>query len=68
MMTTENKVAAKTGSSPFIEDDELRRRIPMSRKTAFEWRRKRILPYVQTGRKILYHWPSVEAALLRLQK
>lgn len=52
----------------FIETPELLTRVPMCRKTLWKWRKNGIIPYVQAGGKILFHWPSVEAALVRRQR
>ena len=51
----------------FIGERELLKRIPVSRRTAFSWVQNGKLPCVKIGRRKLFHWPSVEAALLRLQ-
>lgn len=51
----------------FITTDELQKFLPLSRRSIFEWRKRGIIPSVQIGSKVLYHWPSVEAALLRHQ-
>lgn len=57
------------GASDFIDQRELLRRLPVSRRTEYDWRRSGKLPFVNLGgRRILYHWPSVQAALLRLQR
>jgi len=53
----------------FIDEKELLKRLPVSRRTLFNWRDAGIIPCVRlTGRRILFHWPSVEAALLRMQR
>jgi len=52
---------------PFLTCAELQQKIPVSRRTIFAWRKAGWLPSVQNGAKILFHWPSVEAALLRRQ-
>lgn len=65
-MTTNNEVRSE--SQPFLTDDELRQRIPVSRRTTHAWRRKGLLPFIQIDRKILYSWAAVEAALLRLER
>jgi hypothetical protein len=52
---------------PFLTCAELQQKIPVSRRTIFAWRKQGWLPSVQNGAKILFHWPSVEAALLRRQ-
>ena len=53
---------------PFLTVAELQQRIPVSRRTIFAWRKQGWLPSVQAGTKILFHWPSVENALLRQQR
>lgn len=54
--------------SAFIDEQELLRRLPVSRRTLFNWRTTGRIPSVRLGgRRILFHWPSVEAALLRHQ-
>jgi hypothetical protein len=53
---------------PFLTVAELQKKIPVSRRTIFSWRKQGWLPSVQAGgTKILFHWKSVEAALLRKQ-
>jgi len=53
---------------PFLTVAELQQRIPVSRRTIFAWRKQGWLPSVQAGTKILFHWKSVEDALLRQQR
>jgi hypothetical protein len=54
----------------FIDSAEFRRRVPVSRRTEFDWRDKGLLPFIRPpdGRRILYHWPTVLAALRRMQQ
>jgi hypothetical protein len=52
----------------FIDTPEFLRRIPWSPGTLANYRKAGHIPYVQLGRRICYHWPSVEAALLRAQR
>jgi predicted site-specific integrase-resolvase len=53
----------------FIDEKELLRRLPISRRTLWNWRSKGRIPFVNIhGRRVLFHWPSVEAALLRAQR
>jgi hypothetical protein len=52
----------------FINEAEVLRRVPVSRRTWFSWRMAGKVPTVKVGRRSLYHWVSVEAALLRLQR
>jgi hypothetical protein len=52
----------------FINQKQLLARLPISRRTLFNWRTSGKIPCVRPGgRRILFHWPSVEAALLRCQ-
>jgi predicted DNA-binding transcriptional regulator AlpA len=53
----------------FIDEKQLLARLPISRRTLFNWRMTGKIPCVRLGgRRILFHWPSVEAALLRHQR
>jgi predicted DNA-binding transcriptional regulator AlpA len=52
----------------FIDEKQLLAKLPISRRTLFNWRASGKIPCVRLGgRRILFHWPSVEAALLRHQ-
>jgi predicted DNA-binding transcriptional regulator AlpA len=56
------------GEPNFINEKQLLARLPISRRTLFNWRTTGKIPWVRLGgRRILFHWPSVEAALLRHQ-
>jgi predicted site-specific integrase-resolvase len=68
MSTNENQTA--TAETPgFINEIQLLTRLPISRRTLFTWRFSGKIPYVNVGgRRVLYHWPSVEQALLRHQR
>jgi len=52
----------------FIGELEILRRIPVSRRTLFSWVQSGKIPCVKIGRRKIYHWASVQAALLRLQR
>jgi hypothetical protein len=52
----------------FLDEKELLARIPICRKTAFNWIRAGKLPVVKIGRRKLFFWPNVQAALLRLER
>jgi len=52
----------------FLDEKELLKRLPVSRRTLFNWRESGKIPSVKIGRRCLYHFPSIEAALLRLQR
>jgi len=62
---------ASTTTEPaaeFINSEELRRRLPICRRTEKNHRDKGRLPFVQLGRRVIYHWPTVQQALLRQQR
>lgn len=60
--------AVPPGGAGFINEIELLKRLPVSRRTLFSWRATGKIPYVRLGgRRVLFHWPSIEAALLRMQ-
>jgi hypothetical protein len=57
------------GGAGFINQKQLLARLPISRRTLFNWRTTGKIPCVRLGgSRILFHWPSVEAALLRHQR
>ena len=57
------------GKIGFINQKQLLARLPISRRTLFNWRTTGKIPCVRLGGcRILFHWPSVEAALLRHQR
>jgi predicted site-specific integrase-resolvase len=60
---------APAGEACFIDEKQLLARLPVSRRTLFNWRTTGKIPCVRLGgRRILFHWPSIEAALLRHQR
>lgn len=48
-----------------IDEAELLRRIPISRRSVIVWRRKRWIPHIRMGRRVLYSWASVTEAMRR---
>ena len=53
----------------FIDTEELSRRLNCSVGTIQNWRRSGKLPYIKTpGRLVIFDWPSVKVALLRMQR
>ena len=63
--TGEAKLASMASDEAcFINEKTLLQRLPISRRTAANG----TLPFVRLGGRNLYHWPSVEAALLRQQR
>jgi len=64
----QSAVLTSTGSN-IIDEPEFLRRVPICRRTLKTWRDNGTVPWINAkGRRILYHWPSVEAALLRAQR
>jgi predicted DNA-binding transcriptional regulator AlpA len=60
---------APSGETGFIDEKQLLKLLPVSRRTLFSWRTTGKIPSVRLGgRRVLFHWPSVEAALLRMQR
>jgi predicted site-specific integrase-resolvase len=57
--------SALASEKTFLDEKQLLTRLPISRRTAFTWVQTGKLPCVKIGRRKLFHWPSVEAALLR---
>jgi hypothetical protein len=58
----------QTEPAVFINERILLTRVPVSRRTVYNWVEAGKLPCVKVNRRKLYHWPSVEAALLRMQR
>ena len=52
----------------FIDEKQLLARLPISRGTLGNWKAKGLLPYIKIGRRCLYDWASVQAALLCRQR
>jgi hypothetical protein len=59
--------AAEAPDAVIISEAELLRRVPVSRRTWYSWSNDGKVPTIKVGRRSLYHWPSVVAALLRMQ-
>ena len=67
-MSNDKIQTAPASQEKFLSENELLNRLPICRRTAFNWIKQGKLPVVVIGRRKLYHWPSVEAALLRQQR
>jgi hypothetical protein len=52
----------------FINEQAILGRVPVCRRTLKAWRDAGKIPFAKIGKRVLYHWPSVEAALLRSQR
>jgi hypothetical protein len=61
--------APKESATPvgFLTKKQVLERIPVCRRTFDEWLRKGLIPVIRLprARRVLFHWPSVEAALRR---
>ena len=68
MTKTAKDSAPATPSAGFINEPEFLRRIPICRRTAANLRKAGKLPYVKLGKRVLYHWETVQSALLRQSK
>ena len=42
-----------------ISDDELRRRLKVSRTTLYNWRVTGVIPYKRIGKKLFYPWKEI---------
>jgi hypothetical protein len=56
------------GTMDIVDEPEMLREIPVSRRTMKGWRDSGKIPYLKIGKRVLYHRPSVREALLRAQR
>lgn len=62
-------IATENGEDGFLSADELLRKLPVSRGTLHNYVKQGVIPCVRLGgRRILFHWPSVQESLLRRQR
>jgi predicted site-specific integrase-resolvase len=52
----------------FLTENQLLTRLPICRKTLFNYVEAGKIPVVQIARRKLYHWGNVQAALLRMER
>ncbi len=52
----------------FIDEAQILQRVPVSKRTWGYWKAQGIVPFIRIGRRVLYDWPSVQAALMRRQR
>ena len=59
-----------TATNPFIDFQELHHRIPLCERGLRDAIRKGRIPSIRLpgGRRVVFHWESVQAALLRMQR
>jgi len=67
-MKNVTQLTASASQDVILAEKQILARIPVSRRTLFNWRASGKIPSIKIGRRNLYHWPSVEAALLRQQR
>jgi excisionase family DNA binding protein len=67
-MSTEQNQAAPPGDAGFIDQAELLRRLPVSRRTIQNWRTSGKIPSIKIGRRVLFCWENVAEALRRLER
>jgi excisionase family DNA binding protein len=75
-LTTRSLEAAQlsrlTGSRPepegLLTSPEVLKRLQISRRTLCAYVAKGLLPSIKIGKLRRFHWPSVEGALLRMQR
>jgi Helix-turn-helix domain len=65
---TPDAVTDTTKLAAFIDEPELRRRLPVSRRTIHNWRRAGKIPSIVIGRRVLFCWENVADALRRLER
>ena len=51
----------------FLDEKEILRRLPISRRTLSNWKAKGF-PTIKIGRRCLYSWNNVQSFLLRQQR
>lgn len=69
---TPRKYESRFESDPelkvFLDEKELLRRLPVSRRTIHNWRRAGKIPSIVIGRRVLFCWANVAEALRRLER
>lgn len=67
-MSNKLQTKAATGGDGFLNEEAILVMVPICRRSLHEYRKKGIIPSIKLGRRTLYHWPAVQAALLRLER
>ena len=67
-MVNNTTQTAPASQEKFLSENELLTRLPICRRTAANWIKAGKLPVVKIGGRKLFHWPTVETALLRQQR
>lgn len=63
-----NKKRKSNPDSHIVDETVVLERLPICRRTLKNLRDQGKVPFIRLGRRVLFHWPTVEAALLRHQK
>jgi predicted site-specific integrase-resolvase len=63
-----NPTPSPASLDTFLTENQLLSRLPICRKTLFNWIKAGKIPVVKIARKKIYSWPNVQAALLRLER
>jgi len=62
-------ILQQTGEAEgFLSRAELLRRLPISDATLANWMRDGSIPFIKTGRRVLFDWASVRGSLLKKQR
>ncbi len=67
-MSNNDTQIATPNEQGFIGEAEILKRLPFGRGTLFNYRKSGKIPSIVLGRRVLFHWPSVEQAILRMQR
>jgi excisionase family DNA binding protein len=67
-MSTILSTPPSPNGAAFIDERELLRRLPVSRRTLHNWRTSGKIPSIKIGRRVLFCWENVAEALRRLER
>jgi excisionase family DNA binding protein len=64
-----NETSTNGAEAEFVTPKEVADRLKISLGTVSNWRKTGKLPWINgPGRLVRFHWPSVTAAMLRMQR
>ena len=55
--------AKEKNEQELITDDEMQRRLGVSRTTLYNWRKDGTIPYLRIGKKLFYRWKEIISKL-----
>ena len=67
-MSKESATSAPASNAGLNDIQDVMVKLRVSRRGLFNLCAAGKIPYLKLGRRVLFHWPSVEAALLRMQR